>query len=85
MPKNRGYGLFFVNGKIHFNMVRVWADDSFRVETEATCPLKQWHHVVAIFDGLEPYDEVQIYVNGQKQKLKINNELACSVNQRLRT
>ena len=36
LPKGRGYGVFFVNGKVHFNLVGVWADDSFRVETENT-------------------------------------------------
>jgi hypothetical protein len=73
LPKGRGYGVFFQNGKIHFNLVSVWADDSFRVETENTIPAGQWHHFVAMFDSLEPLDKVQIFVNGEKQKLKINN------------
>ena len=73
LPKGRGYGVFFVNGKLHFNLVSVWADDSFRVETEHTLPIKRWHHVVAMFDSLEPYDKVRIYVDGQKQTLKVNN------------
>jgi hypothetical protein len=73
LPKGRGYGVFFVNGKVHFNLVGVWADDSFRVETENTLPIKRWHHVVAVFDGLQPYDKVRIYVNGQQQRLKVNN------------
>ena len=73
LPKGRGYGVFFVNGKVHFNLVGVWADDSFRVETENTLPVKTWHHLLAVFDSLQPYDKVQIYVNGQKQSLKVNN------------
>ena len=73
LPKARGYGLFFANGKVHFNLVGVWADDSFRVETAAPVPLKQWHHVIATFDATEPYEKVQLFLNGQKQKLKINN------------
>ena len=73
LPKGRGYGVFFVNGKVHFNLVGVWADDSFRVETENTLPIKQWHHVLAVFDSLQPYEKVRIYVNGQKQTLKVNN------------
>jgi hypothetical protein len=73
LPKGRGYGLFFVNGKVHFNLVGVWADDSFRVETEDTLPAKQWHHVVATFDSLQPHEKVALFVDGQKQKLKINN------------
>ncbi len=73
LPKGRGYGVFFVNGKIHFNLVGVWADDSFRVETENKVPVKQWHHVLAVFDSLQPYDKVSIYLDGQKQVLHVNN------------
>jgi hypothetical protein len=73
LPKGRGYGVFFLNGKVHFNLVGVWADDSFRVETQNTLPIKTWHHMVATFDSLQPLDKVQIYVDGQKQALKVNN------------
>ena len=73
LPKGRGYGMFFENGKVHFNLVSVWADDSFRVETEKQLPIRQWHHVLAVFDSLEPYEKVRIYLDGQKQTLKINN------------
>ncbi len=72
LPKNRGYGLFFNDGKLHWNVVSVWADDSWRVETGAVA-LNEWHHVVAIFDGREPYERAQIYLDGRKQKLKLNN------------
>jgi hypothetical protein len=73
LPKGRGYGVFFQNGNVHFNLVGVWADDSFRVETQDAIPAKQWHHVVAMFDSLAPHEKVQIYVDGEKQNLKINN------------
>jgi mono/diheme cytochrome c family protein len=72
LPKNRGYGLFFIDGKLHWNIVSVWADDSWRVETGPVA-LNEWHHVVAIFDGREPYERAQIYLDGHKQKLKLNN------------
>ena len=74
LPKNRGYGLFFNDGKLHWNVVSVWADDSWRVETAAAVPLKKWHHVVVIFDGRAPYERAQIYVDGRKQELKVNND-----------
>ena len=73
LPKGRGFGVFFINGKVHFNLVGVWADDSFRVETQDTLPVKQWHHVVAMFDSLQPHEKVQLYVDGKRQELKINN------------
>jgi Protein of unknown function (DUF1553)/Protein of unknown function (DUF1549)/Concanavalin A-like lectin/glucanases superfamily/Planctomycete cytochrome C len=73
LPKGRGYGVFYVNGKVHFNLVGVWADDSFRVETADKLPVKRWHHLLATFDSTQPYEKVQIYIDGNKQKLKINN------------
>jgi len=73
LPKGRGYGLFFLDGKVHFNLVGVWADDSFRVETQEAFPAKRWRHVVAMFDSLEPHEKVRIYVDGEKQELKVNS------------
>ena len=73
LPKGRGYGLFFNNGKVHFNLTSVWADDSFRVETENALPPHQWHHVIATFDSTQPHEKVRLYINGQRQRLKINN------------
>jgi hypothetical protein len=73
LPKNHGYGLFLLNGKLYWNIVSVWADDSWRVETEQPVGLKQWHHVVAVFDGREPYERAQIFLDGHKQALKLNN------------
>jgi mono/diheme cytochrome c family protein len=72
VPKNRGYGLFFLGGKLHWNVVSVWADDAWRVETAEPVALKQWHHVVATFDGREPYERARIYLDGREQKLKVN-------------
>ncbi|MEP7270246.1 MAG: DUF1553 domain-containing protein, partial [Acidobacteriota bacterium] len=72
LPKNRGYGLFFNDGRLYWNVVSVWADDSWRVET-APVTLKEWHHVVAIFNGKVPYERAEIYLDGRKQQLKVNN------------
>ena len=45
----------------------------FASRSENRLPVKQWHHVLAVFDSLEPYDKVRIYVDGQQQTLKVNN------------
>ena len=71
LPKNKGWGLFFNNGKLHFNVVSVWADDSFRVETADNLPLNQWHHVVAMFNGSESLDKAKLYVNGREAPLNV--------------
>ncbi|MBA3438786.1 MAG: DUF1553 domain-containing protein [Pyrinomonadaceae bacterium] len=68
----KGYGLLLEDGKVHFNLVNVWADDAIRVETENKLALNEWHHVLAIYNGSRLADGVQIYLDGQLQKLKIN-------------
>ncbi|MCI0660072.1 MAG: DUF1553 domain-containing protein [Acidobacteria bacterium] len=71
IPRAEGYGLYFLNGKVHFNMVFRWGEDMLRVETENSLPLKQWHHFAVLFDGTKAWeDRLRIYVNGQSQKLK---------------
>ncbi|MGE0127417.1 MAG: DUF1553 domain-containing protein [Blastocatellales bacterium] len=76
VPRAEGYGLYFINGKIHFNMVFRWGEDTLRVETEDALPLRQWRHVAVVFDGLKQWeDRLRIYingVNGQEAKLKFN-------------
>ena len=71
VPRADGYGLYFVNGKLHFNMVFRWGEDALRAETENALPLKTWQHVAVTFDGTKHWeDRLHIYVNGQEQKLK---------------
>lgn len=73
LPKNRGYGLFLIDGKLHFNVVGVWADDSYRIETADRVSLKQWHHVLAVCDSTEQYEKSWIYLDGKRVPLKVNN------------
>ncbi|MCI0336091.1 MAG: DUF1549 domain-containing protein, partial [Acidobacteria bacterium] len=73
IPRAEGYGIYFLNGKIHFNMVFRWGEDTLRVETENALPLKKWQHVAVVFDGTKAWDDrIRIYINGQAQKLKFN-------------
>lgn len=72
-PRPKGWGILFAGGKLRFQMVRDWDYDDFRAETENHLPVNEWHHVLVVFDGLRQYDDrVQIYVDGQLQKLKVN-------------
>jgi mono/diheme cytochrome c family protein len=73
VPRAVGYGMYFVNGKIHFNMNFRWGEDALRVETANPLPLRQWHHVAVVFDGLQAWEErIRIYVNGREQGLQFN-------------
>jgi len=73
VPRAEGYGLYFINGKIHFNMVFRWGEDTLRVETEEPLPPRQWRHIAVVFDGLKSWeDRLRIFVNGREAKLKFN-------------
>jgi hypothetical protein len=73
IPRAEGYGLYFINGKIHFNLVFRWGEDTLRVETVERLPIKQWSHIAVAFDGLKQWeDRLRIFVNGQEAKLKFN-------------
>jgi hypothetical protein len=73
VPRAEGYGLYFINGKIHFNMVFRWGEDTLRVETEEPLPPRQWRHIAVVFDGLKSWeDRLRIFVNGGEAKLKFN-------------
>lgn len=70
VPRAEGYGLYFLNGKLHFNMIFRWGEDALRVETTNPLPLKQWQHVAVVFDGTAAWEKrLRIYVNGQPQPL----------------
>ena len=70
VPRAEGYGIYFLNGKINFYMIFRWGEDAYRIEAENKLPVKQWYHVAVTFDGLaQNEDRVNIYVNGEKQKL----------------
>ncbi len=73
IPRAEGYGLYLLNGKLHFNMVFRWGEDTLRVETQEPLPLRQWQHIAVVFDGLKQWeDRLRIFVNGQEAKLKWN-------------
>ncbi len=73
VPRADGYGLYLVNGKLHFNMVFRWGEDALRVETVEPLAQNEWQHVAVVFDGMRQWeDRIRIYVNGAEQKLKFN-------------
>jgi mono/diheme cytochrome c family protein len=71
-PEGQGYSLSLKSGKVQFNLVNRWLDDGARVETEAKLTLNQWHHVSAVYDGTRVAEGIQIYVDGQSQKLSVH-------------
>jgi hypothetical protein len=66
-----GYYLVLHNGRLQVNLVKRWLDDAIRVETERTLPAREWHHVVATYDGSRTAAGVKVYVDGREEKLRV--------------
>jgi len=71
-PEGKGFGLFLKDGHLAANLIQRWLDDGVRVESEATVPLNRWSHVILTYDGSRLASGVQLYLNGQPLKLKVN-------------
>ena len=71
LPRGRGFGLYLLDGKIHFNTVAGWDEDSVKTETREKISVQKWHHLLAIFDAANALEHSQIYLDGQKQKLTV--------------
>src|SRR5262249_39951465 len=67
-----GYNLHLEKGKVQLNLSKRWLDDALRVETEQALTSERWHHVLATYDGSRWATGVRIYVDGKRQKLKVN-------------
>ncbi|MFN3323852.1 MAG: DUF1553 domain-containing protein [Bryobacteraceae bacterium] len=83
LSEGKGYGLYLEDGKLQFNLVVRWLDDSLRVATEADVPLNRWVHVAASYDASRVSEGVRLYIDGKPQKLNVHlDELNQSFNVR---
>jgi hypothetical protein len=71
VPEPNGYGLKLRNGKLAYDYVTKWADESIQVETDQAVSLNQWHQITLTYGGSRWAASVAIYVDGQPAKLKI--------------
>ncbi|MFQ5733849.1 MAG: DUF1553 domain-containing protein, partial [Planctomycetaceae bacterium] len=72
VDRGDGYALVLKNGKLHFNLVKRWLDDSIRVETKLSLPAGRWSHVFATYDGSRVAKGLRISVDGKAWPLKVN-------------
>ncbi len=70
-PKGKGYGVHADNGKVHFNMTSIYADDAIRLETEDILTPKQWHHILVTYSGSRMASGVSVVVDGKTQPVKV--------------
>jgi Protein of unknown function (DUF1553)/Protein of unknown function (DUF1549)/Concanavalin A-like lectin/glucanases superfamily/Planctomycete cytochrome C len=73
----RGYDLNYVNGKMECHVINHWPDKAFKVVTQQSVSLNEWHHVVMCYDGMRQASGVQLFVDGKLQELDTttNNRL----------
>ncbi len=67
-----GYALQLVQGRLQFNLVKRWLDDSLRVETESLLTAGEWHHLAVVYDGTRVAKGIAIYVDGVRQPLRVH-------------
>ena len=67
----KGYGIYLVDGKVQFNLVTRWLDDSTRVETAEPLALNRWHHVSAVYDGSRLAKGAVVYLNGKPARMTV--------------
>ncbi len=68
---SRGYGLFLRDGKLQFNLVVRWLDDSLRVETAEALKPGEWRHVAATYDASFQSKGIRLYVDGKPAPVRV--------------
>lgn len=62
---SRGYQLLIEEGRLSASLIHFWPGNAIRIRTKNQLSIKQWHHVVATWDGSSRADGLSIYVNGE--------------------
>ncbi|NBV23648.1 MAG: DUF1553 domain-containing protein [Proteobacteria bacterium] len=68
---SEGYSVHLKQGRVQVHLTKRWLDDALRVETEAALPPEQWLHVTVVYDGSRLAAGVQVFFNGQPQKMRV--------------
>ncbi len=68
---SEGYSVHLKQGRLQVHLTKRWLDDALRVETEAALPPDQWHHIAVVYDGSRLAAGVQVFFDGQPQKLRV--------------
>jgi mono/diheme cytochrome c family protein len=67
----RGWDVLWRKGFLIVNLVHRWGADAIEVWTVDAAKTNQWQHVVVSYDGSRRAAGVQIFVDGQRQELRI--------------
>ncbi|MCE9607193.1 MAG: DUF1553 domain-containing protein [Planctomycetia bacterium] len=66
-----GFGLFWNEGRIQFDLIARITDDAIRVQTKNRFVPDRWTHVAVTYDGSQKAGGVRLFVNGAPEPLEI--------------
>ena len=70
----RGFDIWVENKDIGFHLIHAYPGNLIRVMTRETLKPNKWHHVAVTYDGSGKAAGVQFYVDGEAQKLHVDND-----------
>lgn len=68
---SRGYELLIEDGKLSWALIHFYPGNAIRVKTVEEAPVNVWYNVTITYDGSSRADGLEIYINGQKQKVEV--------------
>ena len=71
VEQGAGYYVHLRDGRVQINFINRWLDDSIRVESHESLPLKQWYHLTVTYDGSRVADGIRVYVDGQPSAMDV--------------
>ena len=66
-----GVELKFVEGKLHFALIRFWPGDAVAVQTRGKFPAKTWVHVAIAYDGSGKASGVRLFLDGNEPETEV--------------
>ncbi|MFN0165109.1 MAG: DUF1553 domain-containing protein [Bryobacteraceae bacterium] len=73
-PEGKGYGLYAVEGKLHFHLTSNYVNDALRVETAPVLESGKWHHVAVTYAGSKMAEGVRLFVDGRPVEFTVGME-----------
>ena len=70
----RGFDVLSRDGTIEVHIISKFPDDALKVSAQKPIAKGQWHHVMVTYDGSSRAAGVTIYIDGQPQAVKVEND-----------
>ncbi|MEX2368071.1 MAG: DUF1553 domain-containing protein [Balneolaceae bacterium] len=70
----RGYDVSLFENRVSLRLIHGWPYNSIQALTETPLKTDEWSHVTVVYDGSSRASGIKIYVNGEKQKTRIEQD-----------